>query len=100
VIVSAERKFESAISNAAITCLVARYSARGSIAPISRSLSTLTISGPFSTCGTAVLNPDLYFCAGLACAIGDSAKSYYRDADHLNANGVGLMAPLLRALLT
>jgi hypothetical protein len=50
--------------------------------------------------GAAVLNPDLYFRAGLACAIGDSAKSYYRDADHLNANGVGLMAPLLRALLT
>ena len=45
-----------------------------------------------------VLNPDVYFCDGAVCAIGDSARSYYRDRDHLNAHGTALMAPLLRAL--
>lgn len=44
-----------------------------------------------------MLNPDVYFCDGAVCAIGDSAKSYYRD--HLNAHGTALMAPLLRALV-
>lgn len=45
-----------------------------------------------------VLNPDVYLCDSAVCAIGDSARSYYRDRDHLNAHGTTLMAPLLRAL--